>query len=496
MTRFLHAVRRAFERVHAGWLVAGLLAFIAALAAAPAQTHHTVQSYSTADVHAVLQASPFAAGDLPGAVQFLTDMVSGTWAGAYLTEAFDVLYQLLAALPLVGMAYQTNALSEADQPSNTKYRDVSNRLTRKKPNKSPLFVLLRNLRKGEPAKSSKIEWFESDVPPRNTTVDGGTTAGGAGSAQTISVSDGIYIKDDLVQLPDNSNSPGAILKVVSVAANGTDVDFVRVDGGDGTSWGTVPATSDGEFMRRIGNMKEEGYSKSDPTSIEPTDEYNYCARSDRVIQQTMTRKATEDYAGDSWQDNRDRQIWDWQTSEEEKLFFSKRQHKSISGSSWHSMGGIDFFNLPKSYSYSASSLTVADAIEMVRDTFVGNDGSDVRYCHAGSKLITDFMQLQDDKVDVNQVESALLQRRLPEWRIGEWRVRFIHEELFDERNQPRLGYFLDYENLAIRELNPMKIIPLDLERTEGTDAEAIQIKGEWSLECRYLETHAKVEGSS
>jgi hypothetical protein len=178
------------------------------------------------------------------------------------------------------------------------------------------------------------------------------------------------------------------------------------------------------------------------------------------------------------------------------LFFGTKQVVSKGQDVIHYMGGIDHYNLPKQFSYSASSLDVSKILDITRQTFVGNTGSDVRYLHAGSLMIQDLMQLDADKLRRDDYRSNLLRREIPEIDMGFGRLRIVHEQLFDERNQPRLGFILDYDNLRLRELNPMKVVRLNLEETQGKDGRAVQLKEECSLEVRYQETHAKIQGSS
>lgn len=404
-----------------------------------------------------------------------------------------VLIQVVPAL--MGMAvYSGDALLQRDTPDDVQFKDVSNILTWRKPQNSPLYVALRNLRKGPPAQQARVHWHEQDVLPRNTTKNGDSTSGGADATKQIAVNDDIYQVDDLIQLPDNTNAPNAVL-IVTATGSGT-ITVARVDGDEDNAWGTVPAMTDGETLTRLGNAKQEFYDASAYRSSYPVEKHNFVERMDEVIGISRTKQATSDYAGDSWQQQRDNQLYDFQTSRESVLFFGKRDVVTKSGEKRHFCGGIEDFGLNKTFSYSASSFSVGTLLDMVRRTFVGNNGSDVRYLHADSLMVQDIMQLDSDKLRRTNYRSNLLRREIPEIQFGFGTIRVIHEQLFDEQGRSRLGYILDYDYLRIRDLNPMKVVEVDLERTQLKDGQAVQVKEESTLEFRYNDTHAKITGSA
>lgn len=394
----------------------------------------------------------------------------------------------------LGMATTTqDALLQRDTPDDIQYKDVSNILTWRKPQNSPLYVALRNLRKGPPAQQSRINWHEQDTLPRNTTKNGSSTAGSADATKQIAVNDDIYQVDDLLQLPDNANDPNAVL-IVTATSTGN-ITVAKVDGDEDNAWGTVPAMDDGEQITRLGNAKEEFYDASPYRSSYPVEKYNYCERMDEVIGISRTKQATADYAGDSWQQQRDNQLYDFQTSRESVLFFGTRDVVTKSGEKRHFCGGIEDFGLNKNFSYSTSSFDVSTLLDIVRQTFVGTNASEVRYLHCDSLMMQDIMELDQDKLRRSNYRSNMLRREIPEIEFGFGTVRLVHEQLFDEQNRSRLGYILDYEHLRIRELNPMKIVEVDLEETQLKDGQAVQVKEESSLEFRYNDAHAKITGS-
>jgi len=264
----------------------------------------------------------------------------------------------------------------------------------------------------------------------------------------------------------------------------------------------VPAMADGEKIIRLGNSKSEFFERSPSRSTYPQEYSNFVQREDEVVSISRTKQATEDYAGDSWEQQRDNQVWDFQTSRESMLFFGEKAKKETTGGSGSFedgargfMGGINYYGPGNNLSYSASSFDTGKLLDMVRRTFVGNNGSDVRYLHADSLMVQDIMELDQDKLRRSNYRSNLLRREIPEIQFGFGTIRLVHEQLFDEQERTRLGFILDYANLRMRDLNAMKVVNNNLEQTQLKDGQAVQIKEESTLEFRYNDTHAKIQGS-
>jgi hypothetical protein len=419
-------------------------------------------------------------------------------AGALAAAAPDLAIHLVAAAALsVGLTLKRGATLDSATPSDIILEDVSDRLTWRRPYDSPLYVLLRNLRKGEPAEATEIKWHEQSVHPRTTTKNGDSTSGSSDTSTTINVNDDIYQVDDILWLPENSTDSTAKLIVESTSSGS--ITVYRIDGGGTNSWGTVPAMSDGEKIVRLGKSKVEFFQRSPFRSTYPEEFSNYVQREDEVVGISRTKQATGDYAGDSWESQRDNQVWDFQTSRESMLFFGEKAVRETTGGSGNFedgkrgfMGGVEYFGPGNTLSYSASSFSTGKLLDMVRRTFTGDNGSPTRYLFADSLMLQDIMQLDND-LKQRDYESQQLRRILPEIDMHFGNVRVIYEPLFDEYALSRQGYLLDLTNIDIRELNPMKTKRLELEEKDGM---GVQVKEEMTVEWRYLDTHAKISGTA
>jgi len=395
-----------------------------------------------------------------------------------------------------GLTLKRGAALDSATPDDIILEDVSDRLTWRRPFDSPLYVLLRNLRKGEMAKGTEIKWHEVGTTPRTTTKNGSSTSGSANASKQIDVNDDHFQRDDVLWLPENSTDSTA--KLIVEKASAGKITVYRIDGGGTNTWGTVPPMSDGEKIVRLGKSKVEFFERSPFRTTYPKEYSNYVQREDEVVGISRTKQATGDYAGDSWDVQRDNQVWDFQTSRESMLFFGEKAIRDTTGGTGNFedgkrgfMGGINYFGPGNTLSYSASSFDTGKLLDMVRRTFTGDNGSQTRYLFADSLMLQDIMQL-DNELKQRDYESQQLRRILPEIDMYFGNVRVVYEPLFDEYGLSRYGFLLDLTNIAIRELNEMKTKRLEMEEYDGM---GVQVKEEMSVEWRYLDTHAKITGS-
>lgn len=401
----------------------------------------------------------------------------------------------VAALPLLGLGAVVETISEDSTPSDHKVRDVSPKLTLKRPSRAPLMQTLRRLRKGPRAKAEKVEWEEDVEIPRLQLTSGTATAGGAGAVKVWTVlPNPEYLRvDDILYLPNNATAPGCLVLVTAVD---TDVDVVRWDNGSTSAYGTVPALASGEKVVRLGNVKEEGFTHSKSRTTMPTTMYNYIEAGDGVVEITGRRANSENYTKDDLIRSIDQQLYDYESNWEYKLFFGKREKKGIAGKNRTSMGGILSYNLPKALTYDHTSFDEKDILSWMRQVFSGNSGSEIRYMHADPYLTEDLATIPLDKLQRTQHDSKTLKMGVTEleWE-GMGKLRVIPEEVFAQAGKVRFGTILDYENLSLRHFRALTKKKRDLMEAEGRDAMAYVLYEELTLEVRYLETHATIQGT-
>lgn len=411
----------------------------------------------------------------------------------YVAAAF-VLFALRAGVaPRSSLAATViGAVTEETTPTTHKVRDVSDRLTDRKPSKWPLWRFAAKVLKGPPARAEKIEWENDDPIVRSSKTNGATGAGAAGAAVSIVVDDAIFVPDDVLLVKGNVDD--AILQVMT--ANGTALSVVRVDGGTDTTWGTVPALADDVGLLRIGNAKKEFFDVSQARTTMPAGDYNFVQARDTLIEISNRRAATRNYTKDDFERSKEKQIEDFMDSEEFTLWWGKRAKRVVSGVNKTFMGGVLEYLSTNELTYSAATLNEKTLIDWARQMFTGNRGSNRRFLYASSMLMADLMAIGLDKVRRTQVESKVLQIGLNELDLGFGKLVLVHEEAFDMAGKMRFGAILDHENIRQRELRPKKTTLLKYDETTGKDGRGLSIRIEDTLEVRDERTHGIITGTA
>lgn len=437
---------------------------------------------------------------------FLNRRTLTLFVGVLLVMASAVLWLipgLAAAAPFasllgfgLGTTYATD-LTDKDTPSTHKVRDVSTKLTWLRPSRYPLDTILRRIDAkygAQRAKQIKVEWEEDDSLPRGDTVNGATSAGSAGASKSITVDNGNYWrKDDLIYLPDNATSPGAILYVASVSGNVLTVYLVTAGG---TTFGTVPALADAEALKRMGNAKEEQSNASDSRVSMPGQLYNYTEIFDAVVAISGTKEATENYTEDDKRRSEKQSLYDLRQHFEYSAIFGDRAliNDPTTGKQRGFMGGITYFMSTNDLTYTAGSLTEANIIDFMRQLFSGNAGSDVRYWFATpnqqaevDKILASTSTLRNSR---NEKQLGVMCKSI-ETTFGKCYM-FNHQGL-SEMGKTNWGLIIDPAQIRRRPLRPMKIKQVE---DSDVDGKAEQWLEECSIEVRYEECHAVVRDSA
>lgn len=389
----------------------------------------------------------------------------------------------------LGAVTTVDDITETTTPSDHKVRDVSQKLAERMPHRFPIDTIMRKLELEEPAKAEKIEWEEDDIIPRSASANGAVTGGS--NTDDIVVQNGeaaIFREDDLIFLPDNSAAPRTVLRVTGVNDSTHTVSVAGLEGAN------VPALDDNEAVIRMSNAKAEKFTKSGSRTTMPEQFWNWVQRFDAVIEISMTRKATKNYTKPDWQRSRDRQLYDFRNNIENTLIAGTRSTQTKGGEKLHTMGGLLHFITTKSISYTASTFDEADLIDIARQVFAGNAGSNTRYWFCDPYMVQDIALVSVDKVRRSQVESKTLKIMVSRIETEFGNLVVVPHYGLSELGFSRFGLILDMAQVRRRPLRKMKAQRLKLEEN-GVDADGIQLKEECSLEVRYELTHAVVNGS-
>lgn len=441
---------------------------------------------------------------LASALGFLDGVSAETLSLATKVVALTIGLLALLATPAASRQLASSvigSISEGSTPSDHKVRDVDQRLTLKAPQANPLNTLMRRLRKGKRAQAEKVEWEEDEVIPRTTATSETLAAGAAGASVEYEVENaGYYIEKDLLLLTENATAENGVVLVEAVDTDAGTITIRRWDGGTSTTYGTVPSLANGEKLVRIGNLQEEGYGFSAPRTTMPVLEYNLIEDVDATIEISERRANTRNYTIDDWRRSRDRQVYDFLCSEEFKLFYGKREKKSVQRDgktvNLTSMGGIDFYNIPKQDTYSAATLSELDVIEWHRQLFSGNAGSPIRYGFCDDQFAADLASVPLDRIRHKDYESKTLQFGVVETKmLGLGTIRWIPSQMFTVAGKSRVAWILDLVNTDFVPFIPMNTTTRGKKQT-GKNLREVNVAEAYSTKWRYLETHMLIEGTA
>lgn len=421
---------------------------------------------------------------------------AGLWAGV-----IDATALLLPAV--LGMATQINDMTEQSTPSGHQPRDVSITLSKLRPDRFALDTIMRRMEATsngmptEPATQVKVEWEEDDVISYETTADGATSSTSQGDPVTLDVNDQNVIREkDMLYLPDNSNTKGAVLWVTDVTGTAVTAYRVEMDTSE-NSFGSVPAISDGEAIKVLSRAKTEQDNASEAQGTMPDQKYNYCQILDQVVEASETRMATENYTDEDWSRNRDNNLWEFRRKLENAQTFGERMSFTDpdTGKQVWMMGGITSFLSSNDLTYTAGSLTEGNLIDFARQIFSGNNGSRLRWCFNTPKL-----QAEIDKILIN---SSTLQSSRDENVLGVAATRLrttfgdlmlINNQAFAELGKDNYGLVVDPMNVRRRTLRNMQINRGV--QDNDVDGRADQWIEQATIEVRKESTHAVIRDTS
>jgi hypothetical protein len=232
----------------------------------------------------------------------------------------------------------------------------------------------------------------------------------------------------------------------------------------------------------------------------PVGEYNYIEEVDATIAMTRRRQHTKNYTVQDWQRSRDRQIYDFLSNEEFKLFFGKREKKSVMKGgelvNITSMGGLLSYNPPKQLTYSASTLSQLDVIEWHRVTFSGNAGSPVRYAFCDDQFAADMAKIPLSQIQRTDVESKILNFGVVETRmLGLGTIRWIPSQMFAQAGKSRIAVIVDLANVDFIPFLDMDTTTRGKKET-GKNVTTVNISEAYSTKWGYLDTHTVIKGTA
>lgn len=386
----------------------------------------------------------------------------------------------VALLPLLGTTV-VDTIQQDSTPSDHLKRSVESRMIRKDPWRTPIDTLLREMRLSAAGRQEKEEFEEIDSMPRTSSVAGGITGGSASEVVAVTTGHGKYYRLwDAIYVP----ATGDVLRVTAITDD--NVTVATYDGGNITA--NVGATA----ITRANNSKVEFFNASDPRGTMPANRFNYHQSFDGTIKASSRRIATMNHTGQhDWARNRDEQIVDFRRSINNAIWVMKKSKTTLAGGeNLTTFDGV-IAQVSKSGGYTASTFSEGDIVDLHRQLFVGNSGSNTRFHFCGSLQAQDYSLVGLDKVRRTQVDSKHLKIQTEAFTSVFGTTIMIYDPSLDELGLSSGGWILDLANLRKVTLEPMRATRLHL-REQGVAGEGIWVTETFCPQLYYLDTHMKI----
>ena len=378
----------------------------------------------------------------------------------------------LGAGPVIGDVLETAI------PDTNKIREVSLNLSRLAPDRFVLDTILRRANaidrmSAPPQKNNKHEWFQSDVIPRTTTVDGVVAGGGLGD--TVVFTDANVIRQgDIIGLPDNATAPGALAYILTMAADGVTATASRIlSTTSETAFQVMPALADLEVVYKITPAKEEKSAVGAPIGTYPLPFYNFYEIYDQTVGHSATKKVNSEYGIHSVTLSEMEAIVDLRRSFEMSLIFGTR-FNGTSGNNMRVAGGIVSYASTNDLNYTAGAMDEADLMDWSKAVFTGNNGSKTRIWVGTPTQTTEVDKiLLSTGLQWNR-DDHVLGVHARSLKTSHGTIFFISHQDLEEHGKLNWGLVIDPANLKRVTKRPLHILDATVPGTDGTDKRWIE----------------------
>jgi hypothetical protein len=381
--------------------------------------------------------------------------------------------------------------------------DISKKITMIKPSQVPLDTILRDIGTTTPSKAWKTDFYEVDVrgvvdtlKKAFDTSSSGTYESSTGVHTITVTSPHIWTVDDNILFQGYSGLDDQPLVAHIVGKNAvTGTLSVMPLNGIGDDENDMPDMAISTPITRIGTSKSELDASTTPYANFPQKLYNYNQIHMAQIEESFIEKLHNKEVKWDMHDIQAQSIYDMRRMMEYTSIFGvrKKLYNPIDEDYIYHSGGIISY-IDKSIEYTEGGITNDSFVDMTKQIFVGNAGSDTRILFAGSNYLSD---LQKAGTVQKQIDAGKV--------VIKWGVKFTeietiygylllkHHQLLDDAGWGKKGLVLDISNLEKHNLLPMKTTKLEYDKTGIKKANAVRIDEAFCLVTRYADTHAILE---
>lgn len=294
--------------------------------------------------------------------------------------------------------------------------------------------------------------------------------------------------------PEGKNYSGTLVLYVLSKGNMDGVRVIAVNGksisGDRNY---IPSIPKGSKLIRMGRAASELDVQTAQFEALPTKMQNYCQIFKTQVEQSTFQKIANKEVGWNFTDQEEVAIIDMRLGMEKSFLFGsrariydsvKREDILLTGGIWDQAG--------KQFKYSKNAFDANVIIDMCRDAFTANAGSNRKILIGGTGLIERL-----NKLDYTKVITA--NDCVTKWGIDftELRSKFgtlyvLHSEVFDQCGHYDDGFVIDPEYITKYSHVPFRAEKLDLRKSGVRNTDAIVVTEASCLVLRYPQAHMRV----
>lgn len=361
--------------------------------------------------------------------------------------------------------------------------DMSEKIAELNPNKNPLTVLTKKMKRTRTVYNPEYDWMEQDIGARWDAID--SAAGFNAAATKLIFHQVTYFRaGDILKVPRT----GETMLVTAVDPDGDNTKEYTVT----RSWGTTAAADlvDDDPVVCIGNVNAEGATLREIKQTEPVKKSNYTQIFRTPVGVTGTLQATKTYGPKpmSWY----RHLAGIEHAVDmERAFLFGEKAKSSSAQNTRSTGGILEFCTENTLDVSSTTLTEQSFVEWLETVF--RYGGSEKMLLASARLCThiDLWSLGKLKTVPGSKTYGVA---VKEYISTHGKLYIVKHHLLEGAVYGGYGIVLDMDNVAYCPLDTRDTKLLTNRQANDEDAQKDEYLTEAGIEVRLSKAHAVIKG--
>ena len=370
--------------------------------------------------------------------------------------------------------------------------DLNKIVVKVRPSDTPLDTLTREIGNLSQAKNRETGGFE--VGTRD--VEDAVTLAFAGGADVANLRVGkksMWQVSDTVLCPDVTGGDGKPL-MLYVCAKDNAASTVQVIAANPVE-GNIPVIDNATKLIRLSKAMGETDAQTDPFTTLPTDRKNYTQIHMTQVEVSVLSELHNKKVALDFTTHKEVSIWDWKRAMELTNLFGKKgkftdpvANKIIytSDGLWNQIPGFSDYD-------PSTTPTNALFVEMCKEIFDGNNGSDRRILLAGSELLV-WLSRVDQYIKQFEAKNTEFVHGVKFNRIettfGELLIKPMSSLFVGD--MAKCGMVLDMSYIRKDVQEALNVVELDLDKTGQRRVKAVRMIENYCLFAENLPVHRKI----